>query len=87
MVQEGRPGLPVSRRRITRHQPHPHLSFVGFDTSAAAVPYLAAWADSASPDTFERIAALVVDRLARRLENALGADSDASDETAADVVT
>jgi hypothetical protein len=36
--------------------------------------------------TFERIAALV-DRLARRLENALGADSDASDEAAADVIT
>jgi hypothetical protein len=86
VVQEGRPGLPVSRRRITRHQPHPQLSFVGFHTSAAAVPYLASWADSASPDTFERITALV-DGLARRLKNALGADSDASDETAADVVT
>jgi hypothetical protein len=61
---------------------HLALSFVGFDTSAAAVPYLASWADSAPSDTFERIAALV-DRLARRLENALGADSDASDETAA----
>ena len=60
-------------------------SFVGFDTSAAAVPYLASWADSAPPDTFERVAALV-DRLARRLENALGADSDASDETAGDVI-
>ena len=64
---------------------HLALSFVGFDTSAAAVPYLASWTDSAPSDTFERIAALV-DRLARRLENALGADSGASDETAADVI-
>jgi hypothetical protein len=36
--------------------------------------------------TFERIAALV-DRLARRLENALAAHSDASDETAANAIT
>jgi len=39
------------------------------------VPYLASWAESAAPDTFEQIAALV-DRLARRLEDTLGADSD-----------
>jgi hypothetical protein len=65
---------------------HLALSFVGFDTSAAAVPYLASWADSAPADTFKRIAALV-DRLARRLENALGADADASEKTAADAVT
>ena len=39
------------------------------------MPYLASWAESAAPDTFEQIAALV-DRLARRLEDTLGADSD-----------
>ena len=52
---------------------HLAVSFVGLDSSASAVPYLASWAESAAQDTFERIAELV-DRLARRLENALGAE-------------
>ena len=39
------------------------------------MPYLASWAESAAPDTFEKIAQLV-DRLARRLEDTLGADGD-----------
>ena len=65
---------------------HLAVSFVGLDTSAAAVPYLASWAESAAADTFERIAGLV-DRLARRLEQTLGADTadsggDADSETA-----
>ena len=51
---------------------HLAVSFIGLDTSAAAVPYLASWAESAPADTFERIAGLV-DRLARRLEQTLGA--------------
>jgi len=51
------------------------ISFVGLDSSASAVPYLASWAESAAAGTFEQIAALV-DRLARRLEDTLGADSD-----------
>ena len=51
------------------------VSFIGLDSSASAVPYLASWAESAAPDTFERVAQLV-DRLARRLEDTLGADSD-----------
>ena len=54
---------------------HIAVSFVGLDSSASAVPYLASWAESAAPGTFERIAGLV-DRLARRLEDTLGADSD-----------
>ena len=54
---------------------HIAVSFVGLDSSASAVPYLASWAESAAPGTFEQIAALV-DRLARRLEDTLGADSD-----------
>jgi antirestriction protein ArdC len=54
---------------------HLAVSWVGLDSSASAVPYLACWAESAAPDTFERIAGLV-DRLARRLEQALGADED-----------
>ena len=52
---------------------HLAVSFVGLDSSASAIPYLASWAESAAADTFERIAELV-DRLARRLENALGAE-------------
>ncbi len=55
---------------------HLAVSFVGLDSSAAAVPYLAGWAEMAAPDTFERIAELV-DRLARRLETALGAEDTA----------
>ena len=51
---------------------HLAVSFVGLDTSTSAVPYLAAWSENAAPDTFERSARLV-DRLARRLEDALGA--------------
>jgi antirestriction protein ArdC len=54
---------------------HIAVSFVGLDSSASAVPYLASWAESAAPGTFEQIAGLV-DRLARRLEDTLGADSD-----------
>jgi hypothetical protein len=46
---------------------HLAVSFVGLDSSASAVPYLAVWSESAAADTFERIAGLV-DRLARRLE-------------------
>ena len=58
-----------------RHKTVAHLAvaFVGLDSSVATVPYLAGWAEAAAPDTFERIAELV-DRLARRLEVALGAE-------------
>jgi hypothetical protein len=59
---------------------HLALSFVGLDSSASAVPYLASWAKSAAPDTFELIAALV-DRLARRLEDALS-DTNSSEDPA-----
>jgi hypothetical protein len=52
---------------------HLACSFVGFSSSASSVPYLAVWSEQAPEDTFERIGALV-DRLARRLEHALGAD-------------
>lgn len=52
---------------------HLAVSFVGLDSSASAVPYLAVWSESAAANTFERIAGLV-DRLARRLEYTLGAD-------------
>ena len=54
---------------------HAHLtvSFVRLDTAASGVPYLAVWSECVAGDTFAQIAELV-DRLARRLENALGAD-------------
>ena len=61
------------------------MSFVGLGSSASAVPYLASWAESAAPDTFEQIAALV-DRLARRLEDALSDASPPQDTAPADAV-
>ena len=51
---------------------HLAVSFVGVRSDASAVPYLAVWSEDAAADTFEQIAGLV-DRLARRLEEALGA--------------
>jgi len=60
---------------------HLALTFVGLNSSAAAVPYLASWAEAAAEDTFERIAALV-DRLARRLEDALSIDDPNQDSPA-----
>jgi len=62
---------------------HLAVAFVGLDSSVAAVPYLAGWAEAAAPDTFERIAELV-DRLARRLETALGAEDAARPAAATD---
>jgi hypothetical protein len=44
--------------------------FLGLDTSANSIPYLAAWREDTPADAFERVAGLV-DRLARRLEDAL----------------
>ena len=46
------------------------VGYLGLDTGGSAVPYLATWAESAPPATFEAIAELV-DRLARRLEDTL----------------
>ena len=46
--------------------------FLGLDTAGNSVPYLAVWSEHTAEDAFERIAALV-DRLARRLEDALQA--------------
>ena len=46
--------------------------FLGLDTAGNSVPYLAVWSEHTPEDAFERIAALV-DRLARRLEDALEA--------------
>ena len=46
------------------------VGYLGLDSGGSAIPYLASWAESAAPATFERIAELV-DRLARRLEDTL----------------
>jgi len=62
---------------------HLAVSFVGLDSSAAAVTYLAGWAEEAAGDTFEQIAELV-DRLARRLEDALSDVDEPSDDSMGD---
>jgi hypothetical protein len=49
------------------------VGYLGLDTSRSSIPYLASWAESAQPETFERVAELV-DRLARRLEDTLDPD-------------
>jgi hypothetical protein len=48
--------------------------FLGLDTAGNSIPYLAVWSEHTDADAFERIAALV-DRLARRLEEALQPDA------------
>jgi hypothetical protein len=74
--QDGDPQLGYAEEELVAESvAHISVAFVGLDCSASAVPYLACWAQSAPAGTFERIAALV-DRLARRLEDTLGADSD-----------
>jgi hypothetical protein len=56
--------------------------FLGLDTGANSIPYLAFWSAHAEQDAFEQIAALV-DRLARRLEDDLTTATDpAQDEPA-----
>jgi hypothetical protein len=72
--QDGDPQLGYAEEELVAESvAHISVAFVGLDTGASAVPYLATWAESAVSGTFERIAALV-DRLARRLEDTLGAD-------------
>ena len=43
----------------------------GLDTSANSIPYLASWSQSTDLDVLERTAQLI-DRLANRIEDALG---------------
>jgi antirestriction protein ArdC len=58
---------------------------LGLDTTANSIPYLAVWSEHTPADTFEQTATLV-DRLARRIEDALDRDPD-DDPAAADAVT
>ena len=44
---------------------------IGLDTAGYSVPYLASWAEAASLDVLEQTAGLI-DRLAKRLEDAVG---------------
>ncbi|MDA0163133.1 zincin-like metallopeptidase domain-containing protein [Solirubrobacter ginsenosidimutans] len=60
---------------------HVVCGFVGLDTSGNSIPYLAAWRESTAADAFERVAGLV-DRLARRLEDALDPSGDEAVGTA-----
>jgi hypothetical protein len=53
--------------------------FLGLDTSGNSVPYLAVWSENTPEDAFERIAGLV-DRLARRLEDACHVDGDSGED-------
>ena len=48
---------------------------LGFDTSGYSVPYLASWSEDADLETIER-AAGVIDRIARRVEDALDSAAD-----------
>ncbi len=56
---------------------------LGIDTSSYSVPYLASWSEGAELETIER-AAGVIDRIARRIEDAL--ESDTSEGNAEDEV-
>jgi len=72
--RDGDPQLSYAEEELVAESvAHLAISSVGLDSSASAVPYLAAWAQSAPADSFERIAELV-DRLARRLEHTLRAE-------------
>ena len=69
--QEDDPTLGYAEEELVAESvAHLAVSFVGLTSNAPAVTYLAGWAEEAAADTFQRIAELV-DRLARRLEDAL----------------
>ena len=54
---------------------------LGIDTSGYSVPYLASWSEDAELETIER-AADVIDRIARRIEEAIESDADESEAEA-----
>jgi hypothetical protein len=72
-------------RSSSPSRPRSPCGFLGLDTAGNSIPYLTVWSEHTQPDAFERIAALV-DRLARRLEDALGpVDGEASAGTASGI--
>ena len=52
---------------------------LGFDTAGYSIPYLAAWAERAELETIDR-AAQLIDRLARRIEDAVASNTEATAE-------
>jgi antirestriction protein ArdC len=52
---------------------------LGFDTSGYSIPYLASWSEGAELETIER-AATLIDRIARRVEEALDESAAPTDE-------
>jgi antirestriction protein ArdC len=69
--QEDDPELDyASGELVAESVAHIVCGFLGLDTSANSIPYLAVWSANADPDAFERIAGLV-DRLASQLEDTL----------------
>jgi hypothetical protein len=58
---------------------------LGLDVAGYAIPYLASWSQEAQLDTIEFCAALI-DRLARRIEDAALADTEAASATEAGMV-
>jgi hypothetical protein len=59
---------------------------LGLDVARYAIPYLASWSQDAQLDTIVFHAALI-DRLARRIEDAALADTEAASATEAGMVT
>jgi hypothetical protein len=59
---------------------------LGLDVAGYAIPYLASWSQDAQLDTIVFHAALI-DRLARRIEDAALADTEAASATEAGMVT
>lgn len=56
---------------------------LGIDAEAKSIPYLASWAQNTELSVIEHTAALI-DRLARRIENAIESDKDDNEPAASD---
>jgi hypothetical protein len=79
-------GSYASKELVAESVAYTVCGFIGLDTGANSIPYLAVWSEHTPQDAFERIAALV-DRLTRRLEDALQAGDDGEHSEAAAVVS
>jgi len=58
------------RQRVAESVAHIVCGFLGLDTSANSIPYLASWSEDTPAEAFEHIAGLI-DRLAHRIEDTL----------------
>jgi hypothetical protein len=70
-----------ARSWSSRASRSPWCSSLGIDADAASIPYLAAWAESSDISVIEQMAGLI-DRIARRIEQAIRPD--AADTTVAE---